>query len=256
MNHTHTLASLCITGLVVGTAAASVIGIDNRNGYDAATTIGTGSDHSQFRAVIESMGHTLVLIEDFTDLDGIDALIAQNPHSASQQFSTDEILSINSFVGAGGGMLAIGEAGGASSAYIPNMNQMAMGFGAEFTIPELNGNGLIVSNFYAHAITAGISQIGVDYYRKILVSGDAMDLTGDASDFLAALDGTGGSGNTAFIGDLSIWKNNGAGSDYGISDFDNELLLRNIIGYTTVPAPSSLAMISAIGMLASRRRRD
>jgi len=249
----NTTAAIFATAGFIGVSSADVIGIDNRNGYDADTLLGSGSDFSQFRAVIASMGHTIVMVTDYTNLAGIDALIAQNPHAPDQEYSAGEMASINTFVASGHGMLALGEAGGDSSDHLPNMNQMVNSFGAAFTLPELNGHGLIVDEFESHAVTQGVSQVGIDYYRKVAVSGNTMDLTGDTSDFLAALDGTAGAGNTVFLGDISLWKDPGTGSDYGITDFGNELLLRNIIGYT-VPAPSSLALLAGTALITRRRR--
>jgi hypothetical protein len=254
MNITHTLATLCVATSLVGTASAAVIGIDNRNGFDGDTTLGTGSDFDQFRSVIASMGHTIVLVNDFTNLAGIDSIIAQNPHSGAQSYSLAEMGSISTFVAGGGGMLALGEAGGNSTSFIANMNQMVAGFEAEYSAAVYSGSGLIVNSFASHAVTAGVSQVGVDFYRKVTASGDTADLTGDTSDFIAARDGTGGAGNSVFLGDISLWKDFGTGSDYAITDLDNELLLRNIVGYITVPAPSSLSLLG-FGVIAMRRRR-
>jgi hypothetical protein len=254
MNRVHTISAICASAGFIGAINAAVIGIDNRNGYDADNLLATGSDYDQFRSIITSMGHTIIIVNDFTDLSGLDSLIVQNPHSVPQEYSIDDMNSISSFVAAGGGLLAHGEAGGATSAHLHNMNTMTTGFGAEFQMPELNGAGLLVSDFVAHEVTDGITQVGVDYYRKVTVSGDTMDLTGDASDFLAARDGVGSAGNSVFLGDISLWKDAGAGSDYSINDVSNELLLQNIIGYI-VPAPSSLALLAGTALLIPRRRR-
>lgn len=250
-----TIAAIAVSASAITAANAAVIGIDNRNGFDADTLVGSGSDFALFRDAITELGHSIVLINDYTNLSGLDAIIAQNPHQSDEQFSALEIESINNFVASGRGMLALGEAGGSSSTYIPNMNQMISNYGASFGLSQLSGSGLIVSDFVGHAVTAGVSQVGIDFYRMVDVTGDTMDLTGDGSDFVAALDGVDGAGNTAFVGDVSLWKAPNTGSDYNITDFDNELFLQNIITYITVPAPSSLSLL-AFAAVATRRRRS
>jgi hypothetical protein len=254
MNPVYTLAVIAATTGSITTVSAGVIGIDNRNGFDADTTLSMGSDHDQFRDTITALGHTIVFIDDFTNLAGIDALIVQNPHQVNQLFSGAEMDSIANFVGAGGGMLAHGEAGGASSTHLGNMNMMTAPFEAQFQFAQLDGAGLVVSDFVEHAVTNGVSQVGLDFYRKVTATGSTMDLTGDASDFIAARDGIDGAGNTVFLGDISLWKDAGSGSDYGINDFDNELLLQNIMGYI-VPAPSAFSTLAVCGLICIRRRR-
>ena len=253
MKHTRTLSAVLLATAGISSVQGAVIGIDIRNGFAQGNNMGTGSDFDSFRAVIISMDHTIVPISSFDDLAGIDMLIMQNPYESSDQFSSSERASISSFVSNGMGMLAIADGGGRSSDYISNMNQISSGFGATFSQDAGNRDGLVINNFASHAVTAGLNRVGLDFNRTISVSGSAIDLTGDDSDFLVVNNGVGGEGNSVFIGDSSLWVDSHTSSDYALYDLDNELLLRNIINYT-VPTPSTLALFACCGLITRRRR--
>ncbi len=258
MSSVRTIGAVAVMSVIgLGTANAATIGVDGRNGFDASDYLATGGDYDDFRSVLMSMGHTIVPLTSYDggNLAGIDAIITMNPYNGSGLYSASEMAAISNFVAGGRGMLSLGEGGGASDANIGNMNAITGPLGGTFSGSASNAAGIVVSDFVAHPVTMGLSQVGIDFNRTVAVSGTAIDLVATGEDFLAVNDGMGGAGNVAFVGDQSFLKDDGTGSDFPLSALDNEQLLRNLVDYITIPAPSTLAMIGCGGLAAFRRRR-
>ncbi|MFW5652776.1 MAG: hypothetical protein ACOC0P_01920 [Planctomycetota bacterium] len=237
--HTSTvLAAAFAASAALGTsmAGADVIGVDARNGFDADSRLATGADYDDFRTTITDLGHTIVPLTSFTsaDLDGLDAVITHMPYASSQAFTSSEITALQNFVTNGGGYLMHADGGGSSSEYVANINELVAPYGITFSDSATNPSGLIVNSFNPHPVTDGLGQFGIDFQRRIeSIEAPGIDLTtldGD-SNVMAAVDGTGGSGNLVFVSDTSCWKDDGAGSDYGINDLDNRLALENMINH-------------------------
>ena len=239
VNAQRTALLVSLTGAIVASAAtADIIGVDNRNGFDPDSYLATGADYTEFRALIQDLGHTIVPLTSFTasDLSGLDALITHMPYSGSQAFTTSEIDAIQDFVANGGGYLMHSDGGGSSNSYVSNINTLMDPYGVTFNTDASDPSGFIVSSFETHPVTDGVGQFGVDFQRYMtVIDAPAFDLTtlGANSNVLAAVDGAGGAGNVAIVTDTSCWKDPGAGSDYGLLDLDNALVLTNIIGYIT-----------------------
>ena len=60
---------------------------------------------------------------------------------------------------------------------IGNYNQMVAPFGISFADTPVDPTGHIVTDFVPHPLTAGLSQVGVDFQLPITTSGSALDLT-------------------------------------------------------------------------------
>lgn len=208
---------------------SNVVGLDDRHGYDASSSLGTGSTHAQFRAAITGAGKTISVLNnlDAASLVGLGALFVQQPYSQNTSlFSSTEISAIVAFVNAGGGLVIIGDGG--SGGNQANLNLLAGTWGVTFSTTQLWPNGLVVTPL-AHAITAGVTSFGVDYGVPMTVNAPAVALNNGADVTLAAVTGSGGSGNVVFVSDSCF--NNSATTDYNINTLHNAVLLDNIISF-------------------------
>jgi hypothetical protein len=242
------------------TARAAVIGIDALHGGNAGDTgnVGLGANYSQFRSTLTSSGNSIVNLLSFNsaDLAGLDALMVTQPAELDATlYTASEISAIQNFVASGHGLVVIGEGGFNKNLTVPNLNTLVSPYGVTFAGSPLAPSGAYASNFLAHPLTVGLGSVGVDYYRPLsTISPPAVDLTITGPDFLAAVNGVGGSGNVVLLGDSSMWTNPGAGSDTPINYGSNLLLLQNTISFITVPEPSSYALM-AMSLLAFRSRK-
>lgn len=233
----RTALLVSVTGAVIAPVSmADIIGLDNRNGFSAASYLGTGVDYEELRALIQDLGHTIVPLSTFTaaDLVGLDAVITHMPYSSAQSFTTAEIDALHDFVANGGGHLIHADGGGSSDSYVSNINTLAAPYGVTFRSTASNPSGLVVSAFNPHPVTDGVGSFGIDFQRAIAtINAPGIDLTVNSGDenVMAAADGTGSSGNVALVSDTSCWKDAGAGSDYGLADLDNALVMTNLINY-------------------------
>jgi hypothetical protein len=250
------LAAACVYAPVV---EGAIIGIDDRNGFDASSYLGTGEDYDLFRDVITSLGHTIVPLTSFDagDLTGLDAVFVKHPYSGSQAFSASEISALQTFVAGGGGLVAGADGGGGSDSHVDNFNDLVSPYGVVFAPSAIDPAGHVVSDLVAHPVTAGVSSFGVDFQRTLIsISGPALDLTvgSGSDDALAVVDGVGGAGNVVLLSDTTLWKDADTGADYPLTALDNQLLLENIVGYA-IPAPPVLALLGGLAFAPRRRRR-
>jgi hypothetical protein len=207
----------------------AVIGIDARNGFDASGVLGTGSRFDTLRATITGAGHTLVTLTSFlaADLAGLDSVILSQPYGSpytaaeraaihgfvtgnvvlfsdtsmfsdagagsdrSIAFGSNTLLLQNatSFItSTGGGAMFLADNG---SGFDPaNMNALVAPYGVVYSDTPTEGAGHTVTAFNAHPVTAGLTQVGVDFQlRLISISGPAVDLTtnGGADNVVAAV---------------------------------------------------------------------
>lgn len=226
------------------TGDSAVIGLDGRSGFDPTGVLATGSHYDGFRAVLGASGHTVVALSSFEsqNLAGLDALIVNQPYDQSGLLSSSEISAIQSFVAAGGGLLVHGNGGTGSSS--SNINALVAPYGMTYAAGTTNGSGHTISSFETHPVTLGLSQVGVDYQRRLTaIAPPAVDLTpgccNGADDFLAVVDGSGGGGSVATLSDSSMWTDDGEGSDRSLSFGDNALLLGNLISHITTRGATS-----------------
>jgi hypothetical protein len=248
------------------TAEGALIGIDGRNGFDSNTRLATGSGFDTFRSTIASLGHTILSRTSFNvgDLVGLDGLIIKQPFSSAAGFTSSEIMAIQSFVSAGGGLLVIAEGGTGSESGLPSLNNLVAPYGGTFSSSVTSGTGLTITGFVSHPIRSGLTSIGVDSQRQLTISSPAIDLTtqsGD-NDALAAVNGVPMSGNVVMLSDSSIWADAGSGSDRPITFGSNQLLLQNVTTFITTPIPepgslvlAGIGVVSIVGDGGRRRRR-
>lgn len=252
--------AISLAGVAGVGASAATIGIDARNG-GANANLALGSDFGFFRGAVTSSGNTIVNLFSFntTDLASLDALIlTQAMDPGPSEYSIAEISAVHNFVANGHGLLVVGEGGLSSDATVPNLNSLVMRYGVTYAGVPLGGSGDFVGSFATHALTIGLGTVGVDFYRPLsLIASPAVDLTLAGPDFLAAVNGVGGSGNVVLIGDSSMWADPnflGVGSDTPINFGSNRLLLQNTLSFITVPEPSSCTLL-VMGALAFFRLR-
>ena len=95
MNRVSLFVVLGVSAGTITSAGAGVIGIDNRNGFDADTMLANGADFDQFRSTIAALGHTIIQVNDFTDLSGLDALIVSDRRAAPSEATSLSVWEIN-----------------------------------------------------------------------------------------------------------------------------------------------------------------
>jgi hypothetical protein len=208
---------------------SSVIGLDDRHGYDASSSLGTGTHHAQFRTAVTGAGKSISVLNSLEagDLVGLGALFVQQPYSQNvSSLSATEISAIVAFVNAGGGLVIIGDGGGGGDQ--ANLNLLAQNWGITFSSSAQWPSGMAFTPV-AHAVTTGVTSFGVDYGVPMTVSTPSVALNSGSSVALAAASGAGGSGNVVFISDGCF--NNSATTDYNINSLDNALLLTNILSF-------------------------
>lgn len=255
--HASAISIALAATVATAVADAALIGVFAPPADANAAVLVNDSDWSGFRSRVADMGHTIVPIADFaaTDLSQFDAIITMNAYTPATAYTPDAVAAITAFVDAGKGLGLFADGGFASDTLTDNYNTLASAFGFEFGGMS-NGMGIVVDGLAPHPMTAGIDAVGGDFTRSITVSGDAASLTGSTGtsrDFLAYNDAADGRGNIAAIGDVSLFKNTGAQTDFGIGDASNTQFLQNTINYLLVPTPGSAVVLLA-GVVMARRR--
>jgi hypothetical protein len=249
--------------LVPAAAGAALIGVDARNAVNEYG-LASGGVYDSYRETITGLGHTIVPLRAFEpqDLAGLRAVVLMQAFlsdSRQPNYSDVEIDAIHSFVAGGGGMVLHGECGYSTANSVGNLNALAAPYGVTFGGLELAMGGDTIVGFVDHPVTAGVNSVGVDFQRQMVsIAPPAADLTTGtfASDFLAAVNGTGGAGNVVLLGDSSLFADAGSGSDRPITFGDNRRLAENIIRFVTVPEPAAALFLVPGATLARRRRRD
>ena len=106
------------------------------------------------------------------------------------------------YVAAGGVAFFADDGGGF---LISNYNQMVAPYGIEFADSPVDGVGHIVDAFLPHPLTAGLTEVGMDFQLPITVSGAALDLTvGSGSDNILAVVPEPTSAVTTLLGLLGV----------------------------------------------------
>jgi len=247
---TFALGAALAPALVPALADGPVIGLDDRNGFNADSLLGTGADFEEFRALIVDLGMEIRVVDDYTpeELDGLDALMVMNPYADDQQFTGDDLDAIDAHVAAGGGLWIVGEGGGDAADFVGNLNALTGQFGVIYLIDEIDGAGRIVSGFRDHPVTEGVSSVGLDLQRGMgLIFSPAQDLTfgNGAEDILAVVDGIDGRGSVVLTTDSSTFTDSDTRADFNIGDLDNALLVRNILETLTGGAEAGLELVKA-----------
>jgi hypothetical protein len=211
------LAMVLASTLYVVPSQAAVIGIDNRHGQTPGVVLASGSQFSTFRSVITGMGHTIVPVNSFgaADLAGLDAVILNTPYSGGHTYSAADIAAVNSFANrravfvsdstfwsnpnagndrpitfgdnqkllenavaftsSGRAAIFVGENG---TGFLPaNMNALVAAYGVSYATTATDPAGRTVSGLVSHPVTAGLTQIGVDFQLPMTVTSPSIDLT-------------------------------------------------------------------------------
>jgi hypothetical protein len=79
------------------------------------------------------------------------------------------------YVGTGHAAVFLADAGTGSD--VPNFNALVAAYGVTYAATATDGSGRTVSGFVPHAITDGITQVGVDFQRPMTLTAPALDLT-------------------------------------------------------------------------------
>ena len=228
----HAIALTLFIVAAAGPVHAGTIGVDDNSGSVANTKLSDASKFSMFREAIANAGHTIVPVSAFSaaSLGGLDALILRQPYESSEHLASAEIAAIHSFVGSGGNLLVIGEAGYSSSLATANINAVLLPYGLTFGSSVLGGSGHVVTSFHPHELTAGVTEFGLYFYRPLSsIVAPAFDLTGGSTgDDVYAVAELPGSGVVVVVSDASCWTNPGP-ADWDITDWSNARILDNIL---------------------------
>jgi len=253
---------LLLPALATGqTRRTLVVGLDARNGPDAASRLGSGAAFEDLRARLLQHGLRIRPLQDFTPraLVGIDLLILQQPYTEDQAFGPAERMAIRSSIHAGAGLLVCGDVGGQSDAWRPALNGLLERFGLALGPtpdggPTLDGEPKpdggarsVLTGFVDHALTRGVDALAVDAPRPLdALRAPAVDLTlGSGPDELLAASERPDWGRVVLVGDASLWRDSDDASGDGTAGLgaaDNALLLDNALSYllhrdAAAPAP-------------------
>ena len=247
-----TLIACVLSVCQLSSAAASsppVVILDARGGFDSYHNLASGDGFSTFRSTISESGFSITPRASFeaTDLAGAAAVILLQPYSGAAAYTPTEVAALRAFTTAGGSLLVMADGGTGSSA--DYLNALSQDYGVSYASIPSDALGTTVTGFEPHPLTVGVSSIGIDYQRRLTVSGRALDLTvsGGSADVLAV------SGGAVFLSDSSIFMNPDAYGDAGILSGDNRQLAQNILSSVTVPEQAPWASSVALTALAAWR---
>ncbi len=77
---------------------------------------------------------------------------------------------------------------GQASCLPDNFNELVAPYGVLYATAAADGGGRVVNGIVSHAITAGVSSLGVDFHLPMILTGPAIDLTtGTGNDNILAV---------------------------------------------------------------------
>jgi hypothetical protein len=218
--------------MFAGVAAPKSVLVDESHGqlnYDYS--LASSAVFSTARTALNNAGHTL------TALSGSPGAItpaALAPYDVfytgtlMEAYLASEITALQDFVTAGGCVVVTHDGGYESDSATPSLNTFLAPYGmqmaAETTYPE----GVVVTQFVPHCLTANVQDFGVDYVRELSsIVAPAVDLTPGTVELLAVYEN---GGEVVVLGDESCFNDDTTPSDYPITYGDNETMLLNLIG--------------------------
>ncbi len=231
------VAAALLAGPCVARSGAGVVALDARSFVPNGANPATSSEYSGFRGILSGAGHTLTTLTSFTtvDLAGVDLLILFHPLSVGSTFGAQEIADVTQFVGSGGHLWFVADAGAQSGSTLPQVNALLAPHGVTVTASELNPTGVAIAGFTAHEVTGGLTAIGLDYHRTLKTAAPAIDLTTGNLDVLAAVPSQSGGGRVAVVTDSTFLVNPSAGADHDLLDLDNRRLVQNLVDWFLPP---------------------
>ncbi|MEM1423251.1 MAG: hypothetical protein AAGH64_04535 [Planctomycetota bacterium] len=253
----RSLAALAAVTVFAPASFGGVIALDARVGAGEGRDFASNVQFATMRQTLEDMGHTVVGVTsyDADTLAGVDVLLTREAFRAADQFTQQDADDIAAFNASGGGVGYFADGGFDSNGLIGTNNLVANALGADLVGNAFAPNGLLLTGFVDHPVTAGIDEWGLDFVRRVDALPGSIDLTidGGQSDLLVARDGVGGAGNAFVMGDVS-WLQDGI-ADFPLSSVDNLAAFGNVVDYLLIPAPNALACFGVVGATALRRRR-
>ena len=221
------LISACVL-IATGSATAKDVLIDESHGQ--VWSFYENARFSVARAALINAGHTLSNLTGSPGaitggaLAGYDVFFTG---TLDQSYTTSEIQALQSYVDAGGCVLVTHDGGWSSDAATTSMNTFLSPYGMQMAASATYSTGVTVTGFVDHCLTDGVQTLGLDYVRELsAINAPALDLTTGAVEVLAVYESN---GSVAVLGDDTLWSDPGAGGDYGITDYDNETMLLNLV---------------------------
>jgi hypothetical protein len=175
-------------------------------------------------------------------LNQYEVIIAQDVSKMGRSYAAEEVAALDGWVKAGHGFLTL--IGYADASEITNVNSLlapfGMSYGDQQILQKQGGNTVPVTNWVAHAVTQGVSLVGVDNGYPVQGGGTVLATEG-GFDMLRA--GTAGTGHVLMWGDEWITYD----SEWnGHPEYQVELFWLNMIKWLTpanqcqVPIPPQI----------------
>ncbi|MBZ0172117.1 MAG: hypothetical protein K8E66_07045, partial [Phycisphaerales bacterium] len=153
--------------------SAAVIGLDARAGSTEGFSFAHSSHHQTMRSLIESQGHSLVLIDQWNaaTLAGVDAVLMREASRSGEAYSVSEAGAIEAYNLAGGGVGFFADGGWSSDILIGSNNMIAGVLGTTMADSATHRDGLLVTGFVPGPIFDGIASWGADFVRAVTPAG-------------------------------------------------------------------------------------
>ena len=186
--------------------------------------------------VIEAEGHSITELDgvagDITAevLAGYDALWIFDAEIA---LTAGEIVAIQDFVDAGGGLLVAFDVG----CDLPSHNALLAPYSIELNGDEIHSEGYVFTMFNAHPVTDALDAVGIDYGSTLNIRAGAIVLIAGDDDDVLAVHGT---QRVAVFGDTATFADPNPAGDTSIMQHDNVVLASNLVEWTTGGGPVSV----------------
>ena len=156
------------------------------------------------------------------DLSPYEVIVVNLGSAWNSQYTTAEVAAVETFVQGGGGVLIQGDAAGLANS---NVNPIAQAFGSTVGVSTLSPTDLYVSNFAAHPVFSGISQIGCIYAGEVTASSPSALVAFEPGGKGVATAAEVAAGRVVALGDLNLWANG------YLTRSDNALFADNVFSW-------------------------
>ncbi|MBN2075944.1 MAG: hypothetical protein JW762_10375 [Dehalococcoidales bacterium] len=177
---------------------------------------------SNLKSILEGRGYTID--ENSTgilglDLSQYDIIVISLGSAWNSVYSSAEVAAIQGFLDSGGGLLILSENTGCPNS---NINPVSLAYG---TTVGTGSIGSTISNFAAHQIFDGVTQVSFSAGGAISGSAPSVEVAWDVSSIPAVTVSEDCGWRVVVIGDNNIFDNS------QISAYDNQLLAENVFDW-------------------------
>lgn len=184
-----------------------------------------------------------------SNLTGIDVAVISAPTSRFNNYSSDEITALQTFVDEGGGLLVM-----ADFTNYALYSTLTDSFDISFT-SAIEG-GVTADILGSHPVGEGISDMYIQDGIGLSVSGSAQ-AAGMYNDTIVAASAEYGRGKVFVVGDSSLWSITTTNNYF--NQADNPQFAVNVFEYLVpeqIPEPSTMLLLAAGSIMLKKRRRQ